>query len=316
MFVGYSRERKGYRLLDSNTNKQFYSHPVVFYETKPGRILLKEDTATPNVPTTEYLDVDMAAMQNILSLLEELQSERHERHELKCRTGGEGEGPVKYEVSEEERVQQIERSLSETKASRKRVKVVNTQVPHKKVCTEGQAKKNDAASPKPKMNTPNQMKRKRARRKMRSSERCATLPNDNLNSGRCMIPIVQQEDKNEKVQWSSTRKSGDIATTTNEKLDADGDSRVDDVTVSDQRDAPRSKAPKTGCREYRTKSGRVSKPPRWLGDTIHLALRDSIEKKKSASSTGWDAARDQMHFEIAKERQWIGGRTSAVLRLV
>ncbi|GMF35416.1 unnamed protein product [Phytophthora fragariaefolia] len=232
LFVGYSRERRGYRLLDSKTNRSFYSHTVVFYETKPGRILLKEDMATPYVPTAEYLDIDDATMQNIPSLLEELQSD--EIHELKCRTGGAGEGPVKSEVSEEERVQQIERSLSETKASRKREKVANTQVPHKKACTEGQTKKNDAASPKPNMNTPIQMKRKRARRKKRSSERCATLPNDSLNSGRCMTPTVQQDDKNEKVQRSSTRKPGDIATTTNEKLDAGGDSRMEDVTVSDQ----------------------------------------------------------------------------------
>ncbi|POM58512.1 Rve domain containing hypothetical protein [Phytophthora palmivora] len=30
VFVGYSREKRGYRLLDSKTNKSFYSHTVIF----------------------------------------------------------------------------------------------------------------------------------------------------------------------------------------------------------------------------------------------------------------------------------------------
>ncbi|KAE8895745.1 hypothetical protein PF005_g19149 [Phytophthora fragariae] len=36
IFVGYSREKRGYRLLDSKTRKAFYSHTTVFYEDKPG----------------------------------------------------------------------------------------------------------------------------------------------------------------------------------------------------------------------------------------------------------------------------------------
>ncbi|GMF36076.1 unnamed protein product [Phytophthora fragariaefolia] len=100
----------------------------------------------------------------------------------------------------------------------------------------------------------------------------------------------KQDDKETEGQQSSTRLPGAITTTSNEKLDTDGGSPMGDLTVSEQRDAPRSKASKTGCSEYWTKSGRVLKPPRWLGDTIHLAYRDSIEKKRPAQ------------FEIAKEK--------------
>ncbi|POM61391.1 hypothetical protein PHPALM_29598, partial [Phytophthora palmivora] len=45
IFVGYSRERRGYRLLDCKTNKAFYSHTLVFDEDRPGRILLGSDRA-------------------------------------------------------------------------------------------------------------------------------------------------------------------------------------------------------------------------------------------------------------------------------
>ncbi|OWZ03245.1 hypothetical protein PHMEG_00025061 [Phytophthora megakarya] len=43
IFVGYSREKRGYRLLDSKTNKPFYSHTVVFYENKRGRINMQDN---------------------------------------------------------------------------------------------------------------------------------------------------------------------------------------------------------------------------------------------------------------------------------
>ncbi|OWZ16171.1 hypothetical protein PHMEG_00010078 [Phytophthora megakarya] len=64
VFVGYPRESRGYRLLNSKTNKSFYSHTVIFYEAKPGRILIGSgSTPTTNVPTAEYLDIDTATLQ-------------------------------------------------------------------------------------------------------------------------------------------------------------------------------------------------------------------------------------------------------------
>ncbi|POM77903.1 Uncharacterized protein PHPALM_4642, partial [Phytophthora palmivora] len=47
VFVGYSREKQGYHLLNSKTNKAFYSHTVVFYENKADDefdSLMKNDT--------------------------------------------------------------------------------------------------------------------------------------------------------------------------------------------------------------------------------------------------------------------------------
>lgn len=57
VFVGYSREKRGYRLLDSTTNKAFFSHTVVFYETKAGRILTNSPSPgiASEVSTSDYL---------------------------------------------------------------------------------------------------------------------------------------------------------------------------------------------------------------------------------------------------------------------
>ncbi|KAE9276996.1 hypothetical protein PR003_g28907 [Phytophthora rubi] len=72
IFVGYSRERRGYRLLDSNTRKAYCSHTVVFHEKKAGRIA---KGATPelvsNVSTQQYLGIDSATMETIPSMLDE-----------------------------------------------------------------------------------------------------------------------------------------------------------------------------------------------------------------------------------------------------
>ncbi|KAE8979431.1 hypothetical protein PR001_g24553 [Phytophthora rubi] len=70
--VGYSRERRGYRLLDSNTRTAYYSHTVVFREKKADRIA---KGATPelvsDVSTQQYLGIDSATMETIPSMLDE-----------------------------------------------------------------------------------------------------------------------------------------------------------------------------------------------------------------------------------------------------
>lgn len=75
--VGYSREKRGYRLLDSKTRKAFYSHTAVFYEDKPGRIA---EGVTPalntGVSTQQYFNMDSAAMESIPAMLDEMHADR------------------------------------------------------------------------------------------------------------------------------------------------------------------------------------------------------------------------------------------------
>jgi len=80
VFVGYSREKRGYRLLDSKTNKAFYSHTVVFYENKAGR-LLTDSLSTPSAaPTSDYFDVDRSVEDEIEPMLDEMHQGANEEH--------------------------------------------------------------------------------------------------------------------------------------------------------------------------------------------------------------------------------------------
>ncbi|GMF59920.1 unnamed protein product [Phytophthora fragariaefolia] len=72
IFVGYSREKRGFRLLDSKTRKAFYSHTAVFYESKAGRIAQGGPSVSrKDVPTQQYLNLDNATMDNIPAMLNE-----------------------------------------------------------------------------------------------------------------------------------------------------------------------------------------------------------------------------------------------------
>lgn len=70
-------------LISHNTNKSFYSHTAAFYESKPGRVLLKESApGATQVPVPQYLEVVAATMQNIPSLLQEVRSDEANDMEL------------------------------------------------------------------------------------------------------------------------------------------------------------------------------------------------------------------------------------------
>ncbi|POM69708.1 Hypothetical protein PHPALM_13982 [Phytophthora palmivora] len=71
VFVGYSREKRGYRMLDSKTNKAFFSHNVIFFEAKPGRVLVGSTSPGPTHEHSlnNYLggyDVDQDEVEPIL----------------------------------------------------------------------------------------------------------------------------------------------------------------------------------------------------------------------------------------------------------
>ncbi|POM65143.1 Hypothetical protein PHPALM_19194 [Phytophthora palmivora] len=147
--------------------------------------------------------------------------------------------------------------------------------------------------------TPTAKKRKRAKKKERSG-RCVTPAATRYGSGRCMTPAAEQDDENEVNEESSRSKSGGLKSTS---ASSGSDLEKERLTASSNQVAPCNRAQKTGCREYhpvKTRSGRVSKPPKWMGDTIHLAYRDSVKEKSSGSK--WGKLRDEMQLEIAKEK--------------
>ncbi|GMF31511.1 unnamed protein product [Phytophthora fragariaefolia] len=76
IFVGYSREKRGYRLLDSKTRKAFYSHTAVFYKRKAERIATGVmPSFAITVPIERYLELDNVAMENIPTKLDEMHPE-------------------------------------------------------------------------------------------------------------------------------------------------------------------------------------------------------------------------------------------------
>ncbi|KAE9032721.1 hypothetical protein PR003_g5888 [Phytophthora rubi] len=77
IFVGYNRQKRGYRLVDSQTQRAFYSQTVVFYESKTGRLSAAASsserstpTRTSTVPIHQYLDMDKATGENVPAMLE------------------------------------------------------------------------------------------------------------------------------------------------------------------------------------------------------------------------------------------------------
>ncbi|GMF58512.1 unnamed protein product [Phytophthora fragariaefolia] len=236
-------------------------------------------------------------------------AQSEEKHELEFRTGGAGGGAAQAGSSSENLIQQIEHSTSDNKASRKRVKMTSTQVPRKKFHMAEQVKPSPAISPVSDIKTAKRKKREIAARRKRSSERCATSNEgaENQNSGRCMTPTVQQDDKQTEVNQSSTLEPGEIATARNEKLDADGDSRLDDVTVSDPRDTPRSMVPKTGCRDLKL---RKKKTMDWWQDFCCLTASVNNDPEtlddalSSENSEKWHCAADTEYHALMKNGTW------------
>ncbi|KAJ8563863.1 hypothetical protein ON010_g7484 [Phytophthora cinnamomi] len=87
IFVGYSREKHGYRLLDSKTRKAFYSHTAIFYERKVGRIATGTTPVLDTVvPIERYLEMDNVAMENIPAMLDEMHDDDIE--DVDCESAG------------------------------------------------------------------------------------------------------------------------------------------------------------------------------------------------------------------------------------
>ncbi|GMF27838.1 unnamed protein product [Phytophthora fragariaefolia] len=84
VFVGYSREKRGYRLLDSKTNK--FRHTVVFYETKAGRVL-NGSNSTHEESVSDYLG-GVVEQDDIQPILDEMRVGNNCGDESRDRTGG------------------------------------------------------------------------------------------------------------------------------------------------------------------------------------------------------------------------------------
>ncbi|KAF4133318.1 putative integrase catalytic domain-containing protein [Phytophthora infestans] len=92
VFVGYNREKRGYRLLDSHSGKAFYCQTAIFYEEKSGRLMVGQLDTVDTASTKQYLQVDDVTMERIPVMLDEEPA----RDSSVARTGGADEDEVQH----------------------------------------------------------------------------------------------------------------------------------------------------------------------------------------------------------------------------
>ncbi|POM66570.1 Rve domain containing hypothetical protein [Phytophthora palmivora] len=85
VFVGFSREKRGYRLLNSKT-KAFNSYTVVFYENKGGRLCADSALQPSDVTTKEYFGLDSSVGDSIEPMLNEMHEDSSDGDN--CMDGG------------------------------------------------------------------------------------------------------------------------------------------------------------------------------------------------------------------------------------
>ncbi|KAE8905453.1 hypothetical protein PF007_g29092 [Phytophthora fragariae] len=320
IFVGYSRERRGYRLLDSNTREAYYSHTVVFHEKKAGRIA---KGATPelvsDVSTQQYLGIDSATMETIPSMLDEAHPNERcdsessavgsEHQNLpggadgarSASSGGAAEearsgGAVATEVAVENTrsggtvvtrsggaVATQKRKRSAEGAGSVEVRGTESQEENRSQADHlrGEDVPPDAATSKPK-----RKKRKRSGRS-RKSQHYAT---------RNESPAI--------VRSSSSSKSHAIETVSSEMAQpSDGSSTGEGVKTSPCRALREFVPPEdASTKDYPvTRSGRTSKPPPWFGDYIHVAYSSTNTDDYVSASASWEKVRGEMQREMAKQ---------------
>ncbi|OWZ09813.1 LOW QUALITY PROTEIN: hypothetical protein PHMEG_00017425 [Phytophthora megakarya] len=123
------------------------------------------------------------------------------------------------------------------------------------------------------------------------------------NKMTCLTPTVKGGGRIAEPTQSPIPASDDITASISEKSAEDDDSNKKNTIIPESQQNS-GKSRKTGCREpwsVKPRSGRVSKPPPWLGDTLHLAFRSSLEKNLGGSCQ-WNKEVDQMQLEMAKEK--------------
>jgi hypothetical protein len=308
IFVGYSREKRGYRLLDSRTLKAFYSHTAVFYEDKPGRIA---QGTTPvlrtDVSTQRYLNLDNATIENIPAKLNEIHDDDSQPVDSETvnasdnpqnlpggadsdgnitmrearaggaggeasrdvRSGGAGEATSPTDQSGQK--EKRSREASESLAGRLRG---------------GHESESDCESRRA------TKKRRRGRRRRKAPTATAEL-REGVSCGDS--PTVEQPSSSEHRA---------IATASLKTPLLSDDSSMECVQTSSCRSLREYVAPEgartKGCPV--TRSGRVSKPPSWFGDYLYVSYTSTTPNDSPSSSPSWEKAREEMLRAMAKEQ--------------
>lgn len=333
IFVGYSREQRGYRLLDSETNKSFYSHTAVFYENKPGRVLISRNQDMSTVPTTQYLGVNTNAMESIPSLLEEADCDRADGANAASQTGGAGNQPGNARAGgadgqdDSARTGGAEAHSGSEEATQDGMKgekrgrpsdISEDAQPHQKkrrkqnqsapstVVARGAEDHNEHLQVdylRGKLNTNGDMPARGAKKKRRSGRRKAPAVEVQLRQS---CDDKRSSDELPARERPSIPTVRGIMTTDSEMPSARDASSKEGLTASTKRGLREYVASEGACTEVCpvTRSGRVSKPPSWFGDYIHVAYSNTNPEEDAvcSGSVEWAKAREELQRAMAKEK--------------
>ncbi|GMF41340.1 unnamed protein product [Phytophthora fragariaefolia] len=297
VFVGYSREIRGYRLLDSSTKKAYYSHTVIFYENKAGRIAVGESTAGGNLTasTQQYLRMDNATVSSIPDILDEMHDESGIEHE--CNGSGSNQNPVggANATAPQIRTGRAIASNADDASTRTGGAMVTQKrkrtdevrgTRSEEVCgTQSSATQGISVRAEDETKRP---KRKRRKRKRREASASKSQTQDESPSGERTPPSKPHEIKT--MSSKEPRPSDDTST---DALPSSSCRALREYVASG--DASTKNCPVT-------RSGRTSKPPTWFGDYIYISYSNTNLDDYVSASTSWKKAREEMQREMAKEQ--------------
>ncbi|GMF29105.1 unnamed protein product [Phytophthora fragariaefolia] len=270
VFVGYSREKRGYRLLDSKTNKAFFSHTVVFYETKAGRVL-NGSNSTHEESVSDYRGgvVDQDDIQPILDAMRVGNSCGDESRDC---TGGADVRIVRSGEADDEPCPKRVRFLQITDRPEDMPSDTTSSL-------ENQRRDGSGRCTAPTVTTNSSDNHRDG------GGRCAAptqTSHDNQRrngSGRCTAPTVQTQVSNEPA-GDRAPKPSEVVTIGPESSTSlsGGDSNSEKWQGSECRSLREYEPPEgaSAANHPVTRIGRLSKPSAWLGDYVDTAY----EKKQ------------------------------------
>ncbi|KAE8907367.1 Retrovirus-related Pol polyprotein from transposon TNT 1-94 [Phytophthora fragariae] len=309
IFVGYTREKRGYRLLDSKTRKAFYSHTAVFYERKAGRIATG---STPildtTVPVERYLEMDSAAMENIPAILDEMHEDDTEEDadcesvgssdvhpdlpggadDRSARTGGAKGAVARGDISAGDI--RSSKSINHCETPQKRTRSENDLAVRGAAPDDTEHLRIENESEQSTKSKYKKRERCRGRRKAPTAD--ASLQQDTS----CGESSIQEE-----ASSSETRAMETAGSETSVHRDGPNTERLQTSSCRGLREYVAPSAARTKDCPV-TRSGRASKPPAWLGEYIYVAYASSNSDEFASSSVSWEKAREEMQRAMAKEQ--------------
>ncbi|GMF15428.1 unnamed protein product [Phytophthora fragariaefolia] len=297
VFVGYSRDDKGYRLLDSKMGKSFYSHTPVFFEEKSGRLpqqkLSSPSPTASHAPTTEYLGVDKRVMQKLPSLMDTLSDPNGSRP---GGTASETDDDLAGGAISMERG-------ARSGGSKKRQEHGPHREPHRPQTNSAHTERGRAscgASEKA------HVERERGRA---VSDASGKKKRGRTTSGALQGRVFDQKrlhSSNAEEATNPQVSAGSAERTTSKKekrglveLQPHGDAEVSRANGNSNESSPPERTGKEASTV--TRSGRISKPPHWFGDFIHLAyIATNPKRHNQLASTVWEKAREELQYDMAK----------------